>query len=108
MSIVAIAAENKSLQSSLAYRAGQCPWFCLLKEDGSTEFVANPGKQAQAAFGVHAFNFLKSMNTRQVVARFFGPRFQELSRQEGISLVIPPRNISKVKEVIESMNKQNT
>ena len=104
MKVIAIAAEKKSLQSPLAYRAGQCPWFCLLREDGSTEFVANPGHTAPAAFGVHAFRFLESVNTAQVVARFFGPRFQEMSKESGIGLLVPPAEINKVKEVINTFN----
>ncbi|MFO7789266.1 MAG: NifB/NifX family molybdenum-iron cluster-binding protein [Bacteroidales bacterium] len=102
---IAIAAENKSLNAKLAYRAGMCPWFCILDINGGTEFFENPGYYASAAFGVHAFRFLEEKNVNVIVARFFGPRFQALSRESGISLMVPPPHVNKVKDIIESFNK---
>ncbi|MFW5805722.1 MAG: NifB/NifX family molybdenum-iron cluster-binding protein [Bacteroidales bacterium] len=104
MKRIAIASEGKDINANLAYRAGMCRWFCILHPDGKISFLENPGYLADAAFGFHAFKFLESQNVNTIVARFFGPRFQELSRETGINLIVPPPHIYKVRGIIESFN----
>ncbi|MDA3819411.1 MAG: hypothetical protein PF590_02945 [Candidatus Delongbacteria bacterium] len=104
MKRIAIASEANNINANLAYQAGRCPWFCILHPDGNISFVENPGSAAPAAFGLHAFRFLESQNTNAIVARFFGPRFQKLSRETSINLIVPPPHMHKIKDIIESFN----
>lgn len=88
--IIAVAAQDAGLTSSVDPRFGRAPWFVVVNtEDNSSKNISNADNVAQAhGAGTGAADALLREHVQKVVAGRFGPKAEAVFQAAGVDTVV--------------------
>ncbi len=97
--IIAIAASENHLKSTVDPHFGRCDWYCLYDtETKKSSFIENPVRYHQLQAGCDAALFLIEKGAKIVIAGRFGSKVIDIFKTNNVQMVIPQtqQTISKI------------
>ena len=106
--IIAIASDGKTLETTVSHIAARCPYFLFVDSKGKLlEAVENPYKNNSSGAGVAVTNFLAEKNVTLVIAGNFGPKMKDMLKSQEIAYVTSEGIVRKtIKKILKKIGKQ--
>ena len=99
---IAITSTGDTLNATIDSRFGRCAYFAIYNtETKSTEFILNPGKEAQEGAGPAAVQFVAAHKVSKIVSGEFGMKIKSLLESLNIEMIINKDSASKIIDIIE-------
>ena len=102
--LVAIAASDNNIESSIDDRFGRCSFFCFYNlETKQTDFIENSLKNDSGGVGPKVAEFLANNGINKICATEFGPKAKDMLDKLKIETQII-KNGQTVRKIIELLN----
>ncbi|MDP2236316.1 MAG: NifB/NifX family molybdenum-iron cluster-binding protein [Bacteroidales bacterium] len=102
---IAITSTGNSHDSTLDQRFGRCNFFVVYDtESKSTEFIPNPGLNAEEGAGPASVQLVASRNVNKIVSGEFGIKIKPLLDSLKIQMIVLKDSEKKISEIIEMLN----
>ena len=99
---IAITSTGDTLNATIDSRFGRCAYFAIYNtETKSTEFILNPGKEAQEGAGPAAVQFVAAQKISNIVSVEFGTKIKPLLESLNIEMITPENSANKISELID-------
>jgi len=99
---IAITSTGDTLESTIDSRFGRCAFFAVYDTElKSTEFVLNPGKEAQEGAGPAAVQFVAALKISKIISVEFGMKIKPLLESLHIEMITNKDSTSKIANIIE-------
>ncbi len=99
---IAITSTGDTLDATIDSRFGRCSYFAIYDTvTKSTEFILNPGKEAQEGAGPTAVQFIAVQKVSRIVSGEFGTKIKPLLESLNIEMIAHKNSASKIAELID-------
>lgn len=99
---IAITSTGDSLNSTIDSRFGRCAYFAIYDTESEiTEFVMNPGKEAQEGAGPAAVQFIVAHQVKKIISVEFGSKIKSLLESLGIEMITYKESATLIADIIE-------
>ncbi len=99
---VAITSTGDTLKSAIDPRFGRCAFFAVYDtERGSTEFLANPAKEASGGAGPAAVQFIAKHNISKIYSGDFGGKI--ISLLDDLKIEMINEKDKTISDIIEKL-----
>ena len=99
---IAITSEGNSLESKIDSRFGRCAYFVIHDTNTkTTDFFANPARDASDGAGPKAVEFIASKGVKKVVAGEFGGKAKALL--EKLNIEMQQEKDKTISEIIKQL-----
>ena len=99
---IAITSTGETLNATIDSRFGRCAYFAIYNtETKSTEFILNPGKEAQEGAGPAAVQFVAAHKVSKIVSGEFGMKIKSLLESLNIEMITNKDSATKIVDIIE-------
>lgn len=102
---IAITSTGNSPESNIDPRFGRCAFFVIYdSENGSTEFVPNPNKNASNGAGPASVKIVADKGVNKIVSGEFGMKIKSILDSLEIQMIVIKDHNKKVSDIIEMLN----